>query len=118
METILKTKAEQRLEQLEALKRPLTRQESAELRRCLHAIYMRNWRIERALFGTGGDLVDVARTAIHEIEAIAKRMDEAEDEGWPLPKAEADWQDHARAASAQLRDAILRAQGKLEALAA
>lgn len=39
-----KTRAEQKLEWLESLGRPLTEDESEELRRCLHATYMGNWR--------------------------------------------------------------------------
>lgn len=39
-----KTRAEQRLEHLTALKRPLTEEESDELRRSLHAVYVRNYR--------------------------------------------------------------------------
>lgn len=35
----IKTKAEQRLEWLESLHRPLTDEESEELRRSLHAVY-------------------------------------------------------------------------------
>lgn len=34
-----KTRAEQRLEYLESLKRPLSDEESVELQRCLHAVY-------------------------------------------------------------------------------
>jgi hypothetical protein len=48
-EIIIKTRAEQKLEWLESLKRPLTDAESAELRRCLHATYMKNWRLAQAL---------------------------------------------------------------------
>ena len=39
---VFKTLAEQRLEYLESLKRPLTDEESDELRRSLHAVYCRN----------------------------------------------------------------------------
>lgn len=35
----IKTAAEQRLEYLEGLKRPLTDEESAELMRAIHAVY-------------------------------------------------------------------------------
>jgi hypothetical protein len=44
-----KTRAELKLEHLESLKRPLTDQESDDLRRSLHAVYCRNraMRLER-----------------------------------------------------------------------
>ena len=45
---IILTSAEQRLAWLEALKRPLTADESAELQRALHAIYCRNRKREMA----------------------------------------------------------------------
>lgn len=48
MTFILKTKAEQRIEQLINCGRPLTDGESDELYRALHADYMRKWRIEKA----------------------------------------------------------------------
>lgn len=38
----IKTPAEQRLEWLESLQRPLTDEESDQLRRSLHAVYCRN----------------------------------------------------------------------------
>jgi hypothetical protein len=113
------TRSEQRLAELEALKRPLTEEEAVDLRKCLHAIYMQQWRAERMLHAAElkehGICVD--SMAAIEVDAIAARMDAARDDDWPLPKAH-DWQDHARHASDQLRDTILRAQGKLERLAA
>jgi hypothetical protein len=42
-----KTKAEQHLEYLESLNRPLSDQESDELRRTLHAVYERNRRLAK-----------------------------------------------------------------------
>lgn len=45
---ILKTKAEQCIEQLINCGRPLTDEESDELYRALHADYMRLWRIDKA----------------------------------------------------------------------
>lgn len=39
-----KTRSQQRLEYLDGLKRPLTDEESADLQRCLHAIYERERR--------------------------------------------------------------------------
>lgn len=44
----IKTPSEQKLEWLESLKRPLSDEESAELQRCLHAVYCREWRQRRA----------------------------------------------------------------------
>jgi hypothetical protein len=44
----LKTKAEQRIERLINLGRPLTQAESGELYRALHADYMRKWRKAKA----------------------------------------------------------------------
>lgn len=46
---VLRTKAEQRLEWFESLRRPLTAQESEELRRSLHATYCRNRKLAQAL---------------------------------------------------------------------
>lgn len=46
----LKSLAEQRVEWLEGLRRPLTDAESDDLRRALHAVYCRNRR-QRALAG-------------------------------------------------------------------
>lgn len=45
---VFKTLAEQRLEHLESLNRPLTDEESDELRRSLHAVYCHKLRLERA----------------------------------------------------------------------
>lgn len=42
-----KSKAEQKLEWLSHLGRPLTDEESDELRKCIHAVYCRDWRLER-----------------------------------------------------------------------
>ena len=42
---VFKTRAEQKLEWLEGLQRPLTEKESDELRRSLHAVYCRNRRL-------------------------------------------------------------------------
>lgn len=41
------TRSEQRLEQLKALKRPLTDAESEELARVMHAVYERERRLSR-----------------------------------------------------------------------
>jgi hypothetical protein len=116
---MIQTRSEQRLAQLEAIQRPLNEEEGVELRKCLHAIYMRQWRAERDAFA---DLMNEHRIfpetiATMAVDAIAQRMEDARDESWPLPKAK-DWQEHARTASDQLRDTILRAQGKLERVAA
>jgi hypothetical protein len=44
----IKTAAEQRLEYLENLRRPLTDSESDELRRAMHAVYCHNRKLQRA----------------------------------------------------------------------
>ena len=104
-----RTRSELRLEELEALRRPLTKPESDDLRRCLHAIYMRHWRLANAVTGCGGELMEVQKRGRVEANAIAYRMEGARDDDWPIPRA-GDWQEQARAASDQLRDAILAAQ--------
>lgn len=43
-----KTRAQQKLEWLESLRRPLTEAEQNDLYRALHADYMRCWRIHKA----------------------------------------------------------------------
>ncbi len=48
MTPAFKTRAEQRLDWLAALNRPLSDDESDELRRSLHAVYTRNWKQERS----------------------------------------------------------------------
>jgi hypothetical protein len=113
------TRSEQRLAELEGLRRRLTEEEEIELRKCLHAIYMHQWRAERMMHEAAlkEHRICPDTLAQAEVEGIARRMADAHDDGWPLPKAH-DWQDHARTASAQLRDTILRAQGKLERVAA
>lgn len=122
MATVIKTRSEQRLAELEALKRPLTEEECAEVRKCLHAIYMQRWRaeaVEREMNAAALREHGICHESMakSEIEGIATRMEEARCESWPLPKA-ADWQDHAREASGQLRDAIFRVHGKMERVAA
>ena len=47
MNAALKTRSEQRLEQLESIPRRLTDAESAEVLRCEHAIYMHHWRARK-----------------------------------------------------------------------
>lgn len=42
---VLQTKAEQKLDYLKSLKRPLTDKESDELRRSMHAVYERERRL-------------------------------------------------------------------------
>lgn len=117
MATVLKTRSEQRLEQLEALQRSLTRGEDNELRKCLHAIYMRHWRLERGGMGAGGELLEAQKRGRVEVNAIAYRMNATRDEDWPIPHAD-DWQEHARIASNQLRDAILSSQARAREMAA
>jgi hypothetical protein len=109
----IRTRSEQRLEQLEALRRPLTVGESTELRRCLHAIYMRQWkaaRIEREMHSAAMDehAIEPEGRVRKEIDGIATRMELADDPSWPLP-AYPDWQDGAREASTALYVAIQRA---------
>lgn len=48
MSVAFKTRSEIALAQLESLKRPLTDEESDQLRRALHATYCRNIRLGRA----------------------------------------------------------------------
>lgn len=43
-----KTRAEQKLDHLQSLDRPLSAAEKAEIDRCIHAIYMREWRYRKA----------------------------------------------------------------------
>ncbi len=45
---VAKTRSQQRLEQLINAGRPLTKAESDELYRALHADYMRKWRLAKA----------------------------------------------------------------------
>ena len=104
-----RTRSELRLEELEALRRPLTKPESDDLRRCLHAIYMRHWRLANAVTGCGGELMEVQKRATVETNAIAYRMEGTFQDYWPAPRFD-DWQDKVRTASDQLRDAILAAQ--------
>lgn len=117
----IKSRSEQRLEQLEALKRPLTEEEGVELRKCLHAIYMQRWRAEAAEREMNEKALRehaICHESLvrSEIDGIAARMEAAFDDEWPLISVPYErWQVHAREASAMLRDAILRAQ---EALAA
>lgn len=114
----MKSKSERRLEELEAIQRPLTGEESEDLRRCLHAIYMRRWRAELEMNEAALRDLDIVPecAAKLEVEAIAKRMEDARCDSWnPRPDK---WQADARIASDQLRDAILRAAAKQDALAA
>lgn len=112
---VFRTRSELRLEELEALRRPLTAAESADLKRCLHAIYMRNWKVEQSIRGRhGGQLLEVQKQATVETNAIAYRMMTARDESWPIPRAD-DWQDAARVGSDMLRDAIHAAQARARA---
>jgi hypothetical protein len=112
--TAFKTRSEQRLEQLEAIRRPLTKREGDDLRRCLHAIYMRNWRLERSISNHGGGgLLEVQKQARVETNAIAYRMENATDEAWEQTHRRFDqWQDDARNGSEMLLTAILKAQDR------
>ncbi len=65
-----KTRAEQRLEQFEQFKRPLTDDESTELHRSLHAVYVRNWRQAR-------ELKELAAARREEVELLKRLEAEA-----------------------------------------
>lgn len=71
--THLKTKAEQRLEQLCNCGRPLTETESDELYRALHADYQRKWR-QRKAAAAGREMGKFAMTEVrkHEARTLAK----------------------------------------------
>jgi hypothetical protein len=113
--TAFRTRSEIRLDELEAFERPLTASESNELRKCLHAIYMRNWRIAQSIEGrVGGELLDVHKAATLEVNAIATRMIASRDDGWLPPKTD-DWMEQARQGSERLRAAIVRAYPQLAA---
>lgn len=115
-----KTRSEQLLEELETLDRALTETEQGQLRRCLHAVYMRHWRItkiEREANGAAEaahEREEAQLRARVEVEAIATRMDMAEaEQGLPRHK----WREaidraretDARAGSRDLVDAIAQA---------
>ena len=84
---LYRTRAELRLAELEAIERPLTKAEGADLQRCLHAIYMRNWRLIKGVTGCGGDPADAQQTARVEVRKIAARMEAAVDPDWIKPIA-------------------------------
>ena len=116
MAATFKTRSEIRLAELEAIKRPLTEEEGVELRKCLHAIYMRQWRAEQAEremnFAARVDhgISHPESRAGAEVEAIASRMEAAFDPEWPLPVCAPDkWEEAAKLGSDMLRDAINRA---------
>lgn len=110
MATVLRPGPDERLAELEAIQRPLTDDESAELRRCLHTLYMRHWRAELA-----EREMNVAGLEEHKItpppcdkstaDAVANRMIAAVDKAW-LPLKSDRWQDDARMASDALCQAI------------
>lgn len=103
MTTAIKTRSEQRLEQLDEIKRerPLTDDEIADLNRCEKAIYMRAWKAER-------DLKAKALAEYHKEETITLAKVTAELPDWPIPPVR-DWQDNATYASTELCLAILKA---------
>lgn len=70
MSFAFKTKAEQKLDYLESLRRPLTNEESDELRRALHAVYCRNRR-SRALALHENE----ERALLAKVEAEARQAD-------------------------------------------
>ena len=72
-ESRILTRSEQRLAQLERVRRPLTDEESDELRRCLHAVYCRNRRMDRAAKAEremSGDTLEKHRA--EELELLAR----------------------------------------------
>jgi len=73
-----KTKAEQRLEYLESLRRPLTDAESEDLRRALHAVYLRNWKAKRKQ----AEIRALASHQKEERELLAKVEAEARQGEW------------------------------------
>lgn len=122
MATVLHPAPEDRLAELEATQRPLTADESDELRRCLHTLYMRHWRAELAaremnLPAMAEHRIDPPSIDRGESDAIAARMIEARDPNW-MPLKSDQWQADARIASDMLRDAILAAQARAEMVAA
>lgn len=66
----LKTAAEQRLEWLENLNRPLTDAESDELRRALHAVYCRNRRIRAEVEANAPALAEHAASEARLLEKM------------------------------------------------
>lgn len=104
---------DERLAELEALDRLLTDEESEELRRCIHTLYMRHWRAELAEREMNLPAVTehkVTPPAINKahVEAIADRMIAARNEAW-LPRKFDRWQDDARQGSQMLLAAIQKA---------
>lgn len=116
MATRLRPTPDERLAELEAIQRPLTDEESEELRRVIHAIYMRHWRAELAeremhLAAAKENRVEPPKFDGSISASIADRMIAARDKAW-LPLKSDSWQDDAREASDQLRDAILALQAR------
>jgi hypothetical protein len=115
----MSSRTEQRLAELEALRRPLTEEEGVDLRRCLHTLYMRHWRAELEMNEAALREYGIAPECAPELEVepLARRMEAADCDSWRAPRMPK-WEADARAASDLLRDTILRAQGKLERVAA
>lgn len=65
-----KTRSELALEHLESLKRPLTDEESDQLRRALHAVYIRGWRATKLAQHRNEELALLAK-----VEAEAHQAD-------------------------------------------
>lgn len=76
---VLTTKAEQKLEYLQGLKRPLTNRESDELQRSMHAVYERDRRLELAakIEAEWADAI-LNEHAEHERETLRKVLEEHE----------------------------------------
>lgn len=115
MTVSIRTRSEQRLEQLEAIgrERRLTDDEHAEILRCEHAIYCRNQRLARRIEQEmgAGILAEFEGSTPHlqaEGELSEARLDIAEaggTTGWPVPPCR-DWQANAVQASDTLRRSI------------
>lgn len=73
----IKTRSEQRLEQLKALRRPLTEAEQGELYRALHAVYMRDWRRHQI-----SRYPELGQDRNEELRLLAKVRREAQQREW------------------------------------
>jgi hypothetical protein len=71
MSAQFKTRAEQKLEWLSSLDRPLTERESIEVERAMHAIYVRDWRSRR-----------LSEQRKEELETLERVLDEAKMPEW------------------------------------
>lgn len=76
---VLTTKAEQKLEYLQGLRRPLSEAESQELQRSMHAVYERDRRLElaRKIEAEWANAI-LNEHAEHERETLRKVLEEHE----------------------------------------